>query len=443
MYFIGYDIGSSSVKACLLDGQTGKTVASATSPDTELPILALQAGWAEQDPHTWWEHLVKATAIILKDFKHKEQISAIGISYQMHGLVAVNKEGKPLRNSIIWCDSRAVSIGNHALEEMGKNFCLHHYLNSPGNFTASKLKWVKENEPKIYEQIHKIMLPGDYIAYLLSGKIQTTITGLSEGILWDFAQETIATDLLKHYGIDSSLIPEITDNFKVQATLQESVAHLLGLPLGIPITYRAGDQPNNAFSLQVLHPGEIAATAGTSGVVYGVNKQTNYDPQSRVNNFAHVNHKANDKRIGILLCVNGTGIANSWMRRLASRKELLSYPELNEMASQSEIGAKGIRIYPFGNGAERMLSNQDSGARMEGLQFNIHTINDLLSELWYRNHESDGHECKCSKGRKRKHVFESYFLRSLCKYYRCKCRIIRYRWRTRSCTCCRFGIGAF
>lgn len=378
MYLLGYDIGSSSVKASLVDAQTGKCVSSAFYPKSEAAILAVKPGWAEQDPASWWENLKLATAdIMASSGADPKDIKAVGISYQMHGLVCVDKDQNVLRPSIIWCDSRAVPYGQKAFDEIGHEACLSHLLNSPGNFTASKLAWVKENEPELYAKIHKIMLPGDYIAMKLSGEICTTVSGLSEGMMWDFSEGRTAKMLLDYYGIDESLIPEIRPTFAEQGRVNAAAAAELGLAEGTPITYRAGDQPNNALSLNVFNPGEIASTAGTSGVVYGVLGEVNYDPKSRVNTFAHVNHTADQTRLGVLLCINGTGILNSWMKRNVA-PEGISYAEMNDLAATAPIGSSGVSILPFGNGAERMLENREVGSSIHGVNFNVHSKAHLL-----------------------------------------------------------------
>ena len=372
MFLLGYDIGSSSVKASLVNAETGKCVSSAFFPKTEANIIAVNPGWAEQDPESWWENLKLATqAIMTESGVSAAEIKAIGISYQMHGLVCVDKSQRVLRPAIIWCDSRAVPYGQKAFETIGEERCLSHLLNSPGNFTASKLAWIKENEPAIYEQIYKIMLPGDYIAMKLSGEICTTVSGLSEGMFWDFKNNRVADFLMDYYGFDSSLIADIKPSFAEQGRVSAMTAKELGLKEGTPITYRAGDQPNNALSLNVFNPGEIASTAGTSGVVYGVNGEVNYDPQSRVNTFAHVNHTIDQTRLGVLLCINGTGILNSWVKRNIA-PEGISYNEMNVLASKAPIGSAGISILPFGNGAERMLNNKEIGCSIRGLDFNAH-----------------------------------------------------------------------
>jgi len=372
MYLLGLDIGTSSVKATLLDAATGTNLYSCQSPDAEMEILAPKTGWAEQDPEIWWQHTCLAIkkSISLSGISSSD-IKAIGISYQMHGLVCVDKEMNVLRNSIIWCDSRAVEIGNQAFKEIGSEKCLSHLLNSPGNFTASKLKWVKANEPDIYRRIDKIMLPGDYIAAKLTGDVKTTASGLSEGIFWDFQNQKSATFLLDYYGIESTILSEIVPTFGIQGRVSEIGASAAGLMAGIPVTYRAGDQPNNAFSLNVLKPGEIAATAGTSGVVYGVSDQVQYDPKSRVNTFVHVNNTTDETRNGILLCINGTGILNSWIKKISG--DNLDFNQMNEMASTIIPGSDGLIILPFGNGAERVLENKESGGSIHNLNFNIHS----------------------------------------------------------------------
>ncbi len=358
MYLLGYDIGSSSVKASIVDAQSGKCAASAFYPKSEAPIIALRSGWAEQNPSSWWENLRLATSDVLAaSGVCPRDISAIGISYQMHGLVCVDKDMNVLRPSIIWCDSRAVPYGNMAFDALGHGRCLSHLLNSPGNFTASKLAWVKDNEPDVYSEIYKIMLPGDYIAMKLTGEICTTVSGLSEGMLWDFKEGRPAGFLLDFYGIGEELLPDVRPTFSEQGRVSAQAAAELGLAEGIPVTYRAGDQPNNALSLNVFNPGEIASTAGTSGVVYGVLGEVNYDSKSRVNTFAHVNHSHNDPRLGVLLCINGTGILNSWVRKNII-PEGMSYADMNELAAKAPVGSSGISILPFGNGAERMLENR-------------------------------------------------------------------------------------
>ena len=378
MYLLGYDIGSSSVKASLVNAESGKCVASAFYPKTEAEIIAVQPGWTEQKPEMWWANLKLATQDVMDASSiRKEDIAAIGISYQMHGLVCVDKNQQVLRPAIIWCDSRAVPYGEKAFHSLGEERCLSHLLNSPGNFTASKLAWVKENEPEIYARIDKIMLPGDYIAMKLTGEVCTTVSGLSEGMFWDFKNNEVAKFLMEYYGFDSSLIAAIKPTFSEQGRVTTFAAAELGLKEGTPVTYRAGDQPNNALSLNVFNPGEIASTAGTSGVVYGVNGAVNYDPQSRVNTFAHVNHTAEQTRLGVLLCINGTGILNSWVKRTVVPAGV-SYAEMNELAAQAPIGSGGISILPFGNGAERMLQNRETGCSINGINFNLHTRNHII-----------------------------------------------------------------
>ncbi len=371
-YLLGLDIGSSSVKATLVNVESGASVCSAQSPKEEMPMLAVQPGWAEQDPDLWWHHAVISVKTCLKNIDGAN-VKAIGIAYQMHGLVVLDKNMKPLRSSIIWCDSRAVGIGEKAFSQLGHEYSLKHLLNSPGNFTAAKLRWIKEHEPDVYSRIYKIMLPGDYIALKLTGEATTTSTGLSEGIFWDYQSNGVSQKLLDILEIDRSLLSRQVDVFSEQGSLTQAASDELGLPAGTKISYRAGDQPNNAFSLNVLNPGETAATAGTSGVIYSVTDQNSYDMKSRVNAFIHVNSKADVIRNGVLLCINGTGILNSWLRKNSiGNGNVYSYEQINSIASQSPIGSAGLSVLPFGNGAERILENKDVSASFHGVNFNRH-----------------------------------------------------------------------
>ena len=375
MKTLGIDIGSSSVKVSVLDTLSGECVGSITLPSSEMKIDAPQSGWAEQDPNMWWEYVSQGIKKITAQI-NSEEIHAIGITYQMHGLVCLDREGNPLRKSIIWCDSRAVDIGDKALKEIGNERCLGALLNSPGNFTASKLAWVKENEPLIYEQTYKFMLPGDYIMYKLSGDMSTTQSGLSEQILWDFKEGKMAEFVANHYDISLDKIPNAEPSIGLQARVCESVANELGLSSGTQICYRAGDQPNNAFSLNVMNPGEIAATGGTSGTVYGVTDLPKADIHSRVNTFLHVNHTPKEHRYGVLLCINGTGILNAWIKRLVASE--LSYEQVNEICKDAPAGSDGVIVLPFGNGAERMLQNQYTGSQISGIDLNRHTKAHIL-----------------------------------------------------------------
>jgi xylulokinase len=376
-YFLGIDLGSSSVKLAILDGELGRSIAKVTYPKEEMLISAPQSGWAEQDPNLWWDCIVQGC----KQLGQKidlSKIEGIGISYQMHGLVVVDAEGNPLRPSIIWCDSRAVGIGRTAYLEMDNDYVHNHLLNSPGNFTASKLSWVKENQPEIYSQIDKMMLPGDFIAYRLTGQIQTTPGGLSEAILWDFQQERVSNELLQHFGLDEQVIPQIVPAIGKQAGVSTDTARQLGLKEGTPVCYRAGDQPNNAFSLNVLNPGEVAATAGTSAVIYAVTDQLAGDQQQRINTFQHVSNTTDAIRNGLLLCINGSGISYSWIKKLLGD---IDYPMLNELADPIPLGAEGLMFYPFGNGAERLFDNQTLGAQFVGLDFNRHSKGHMIRAL--------------------------------------------------------------
>jgi len=370
-YYLGLDIGSSSIKAALVEISKGKSLGVVQEPKEEMGMYAQKNGWAEQKPEDWWIHSCNAIKRLKKQHNiSRTQIKGIGISYQMHGLVLVDKAGNPLRKSIIWCDSRAVEIGNKAFEDIGEETCASSLLNSPANFTASKLKWVKDNEPDIYKNIYKFMLPGDYMAYKFSNVINTTISGLSEGVFWDFKKDSVADFLLEYYGLDKALVPDIVETFGLQSVVDEKGEEDSGIAAGTPIYYRAGDQPNNALSLNVFNPGEVVATGGTSGVVYAITNSLSVKENARVNNFAHVNYKkGTDPRIGKLLCINGAGIQYRW---LLNNLDVSSYEDMNILASEIPVGSDGVCLIPFGNGAERMLNNKEIGTRIANLNLNNH-----------------------------------------------------------------------
>ena len=378
MLLLGIDLGTSSVKVSVVDAESQEILATANFPETEAEIISQQPGWAEQSPDVWWENIKQAVLKCNAVGNYNPQdITAIGIAYQMHGLVLIDDEEHVLRNAIIWCDSRAVNIGKAAFTALGEAYCLRHLLNSPGNFTASKLAWVKQHEPHIFEKIHKVLLPGDFVALKLTGDCTTTASALSEGIFWDFEQHAVSGALMNHFGFEENLLPPIAPVFATHGFLKDTVATRLNLKAGIPVAYKAGDQPNNALALNVLEPGEVAATAGTSGVIYGVSNTLSYDPQSRINSFAHVNYAQHaEARIGVLLCINGTGIFNTWMKNLVGGNH--SYASLNHMAALAPVGSEGLLALPFGNGSERMLNNQMVGGQFLNINFNVHGASHML-----------------------------------------------------------------
>lgn len=372
---LGIDIGTSSVKASLVDADSGKTLCRTQSPtSSEIPLQSPYPGWAEQNPEDWWAH----TVICLQELaEHRTlaNVKAVGIAYQMHGLVLVDDQGSPVRPAIIWCDSRAVESGDKLAEAVGPDYCANNLLNPPGNFTASKLAWVAENEPENIERSAAAMLPGDYIAYRLTGEIATSETGLSEMTLWDFPANTFARDLYQATTIEKDLFSRVLPTLVKRRPDSGGLRVQLGLPQDVPVTYRAGDQPNNALSLGVLKPGEAATTAGTSGVVYAVTDQNVFDPQGRVNTFLHVNHTVKEPRLGVLLCLNGCGSLYSWLRRNVLPDG--SFTDLNNLAQEAPVGSEGLLVFPYGNGAERVLGNRAPGASVHGLDFNRHTRSHL------------------------------------------------------------------
>ena len=377
MLLCGIDVGTSSIKVSIVDSANQKVIHSSSYPEIENTISSPEIGFAEQDPEHWWFCVKQAILVCNASNKYNPQdIVAIGISYQMHGLVVIDQDDQVLRPSIIWCDSRATQIGKNAYESIGQDFCLQHLLNSPGNFTASKLAWVKMHEPEVFDKIKYVLLPGDYISGMLCGNFTTTPSALSEGIFWDFQSKSISSELNQYFGFSSTLFPEIRTVFSEHGQISSKIAQELGLNSRVKVTYKAGDQPNNALSLGVLEPGEIATTAGTSGVVYGVSSELKFDKENRVNSFAHVNYTNELDRIGVLMCINGTGILNRWMRD--NFFPFSTYEEMNYLASKSEIGSRGLVCMPFGNGAERIFQNKNIGASFRNLDFNQHARSEII-----------------------------------------------------------------
>ncbi len=380
-HLLGIDLGSSAVKASLIEAGTGRLVAQASSPEEEMAILSPRPGWAEQDPEEWWRNAVAAAGRIrILAPKEMQDVEAVGISYQMHGLVVTDRSGRVLRPAIIWCDGRAVEIGARALREMGVDACMRRLLGGPGNFTASKLAWVRENEPEVFSRVRLAMLPGDWLAARMTGSCSTTASGLSEAALWDFEHDEPARFVLEHFGIPISVIPPVSPAFSVQGEVGAAHSAELGIPRGAKVSYRAGDQINNAFALGALRPGDAAANAGTSGVVYGVTSERKPDPGGRVNTFLHVNHSKMDPRYGVLLCTNGAGGLYRWIRGLLNAGESgpWAYGRMDDQAGKAPPCSGGVLVLPFGNGPERSLGNRNPGASIHGVDFNSHGLPHVL-----------------------------------------------------------------
>lgn len=372
-YLLGLDIGSSFIKAALVDARTRQAVATAQSPAAELPILAPQPGWAEQEPRLWWEHCIAAVRQLESlSPGGLQRVIAVGIAYQMHGLVLLDAQLQPVRPAIIWCDSRAGQIGAEAERALGTAWCLEHLLNTPGNFTAVKLAWVRRYEPELFAQARHALLPGDYIAVQLTGEPATTDCGLSEMALWHATEGRLAHEVLDALALDAALLPPRVPVAGEQGKLTPQAAAQLGLPAGIPLAYRCGDQPNNALALGALDPGEAAATAGTSGVVFAVTDNPLADPRQRVNTFLHVNHSPQQPHYGVLLCLSGAACSYRWLRATLGLAQPPSYSVLNALAEQTPPGADGLCFLPFGNGAERMFGGRSLSAALQQLDFNLH-----------------------------------------------------------------------
>lgn len=380
MYLLGFDIGSSSIKGALIDAESKKTIRVVSAPDREMPIDSPDRGFAEQDPEMWWKYVCRCSNMLMEHHPEaKNRIGAIGLTYQMHGLVLTDDEGKVLRSSVIWCDSRAVSTGRELEEKLDANAFLGSHYNVPGNFTFSKLRWVQKHQPDIFEQSEKFMLPGDYIAFRMTGEIRTSYTGLSEAILWNFKEGKANEDLLRQWDMDPRLIPGHAPSFATQGYVHATAREELGLDSGgkIPVSYRSGDQPNNAWSLNVNEPGVMAGAGGTSGVLYGISEDPVIDLTQRTNSFAHVNYEPERPRIGVLLCINGAGILYSWIRKNITGSDF-SYDELERRATSVAPGADGLQFLPFGNGAERMLQNKPVQAHLMQLDLNRHRQDHII-----------------------------------------------------------------
>lgn len=369
MAFLGIDVGTSSVKVSIV-GEDGVILASATAPaSSERAINSPNPNWAEQNPEDWWEDAQQA--ILNLPLEARLQVEAIGIAYQMHGLVLVDSQFQPVRPSIIWCDGRNIQESQILAESLGLDALENRLLNKPGTLTLAKLAWVAEHEPETLAKAHTFGLPGDFIAYKLTGEWSTTKSGYSEMVGWDFGASIPFEEGFRKAGWKLPL-PEARPNLEEGAPIQKVIAEKLGLPPSARVTYRAGDQPNNAFGLGVLQQGETAISAGTSGVLYGIG-DSSPGLHEGINRFLHVN-----SQIGVLMCLNGVGSALAFARRTWFQNQ--SYEALSELASQANP-ENCPYFFPFGNGAERILSERAFSGFTE-LDFNRHNLPELARSVF-------------------------------------------------------------
>ena len=344
-YVIGIDVGTGGTRAVLVD-EKGAVLASATHE--HLPFASPQNGWAEQDPHDWWNACKQALGKLLEESAvQKTEIAAIGLTGQMHGAVLLDENDEVLRHALIWCDQRTQeecdeldkTVGTKRLVELTSNPALT-------NFTLTKLMWVRTHEPEIWKRFRSFLLPKDYIRLQLTGVRATDVSDASGTLLLDVANRRWSQEMLKATRLDARCLPQLFESQQVVGTITAHAALETGLAEGTPVVAGAGDQAAGAIGMGIVKAGDVSATIGTSGVVFAATDQPFLDPQGRLHTFCH----AIPNRWHVMGVTQAAGLSLRWFRDtfgIVNGVTESPYESLSREASAIPAGADGVLWAPY------------------------------------------------------------------------------------------------
>lgn len=348
-YLLGIDIGTSGTKTVLFD-EAGNTIASALG---EYPLYQPNVGWAEQDPEDWWKATFSTIKAVLgKSGVNPSDVKGVGLSGQMHGAVLLDKDNQVLRKAIIWCDQRSSAECDQITSIIGKERLIEITANPAlTGFTASKVMWVKNNEPEIFEKVKKILLPKDYIRFKLTGEFATEVSDASGMQFMDIPKRKWSSEVLDKLGIDKGLLGDVYESQEVSGKVHKAAAELTGLKEGTPVVGGAGDQAAGAVGNGIVRPGVISSTIGTSGVVFAFSENVSIDPKGRVHTFCH----AVPNTWHIMGVTQGAGLSLKWFRdnfcieekRTAELMGIDPYVLMDQEADRVEAGCSGLIYLPY------------------------------------------------------------------------------------------------
>ena len=349
-HLLGIDIGTSGTKTLICD-EDGKVIATAMA---EHPISSPRPGWSEQDPRDWWDATCKATKVVLKKAKLKPaDVGGIGLSGQMHGSVFLGDGPEPLRLALLWNDQRTAEQCAQIESKAGGREALIELVANPAltGFTAPKILWVRQHEPKVYAKTKHVLLPKDYVRYRMTGEYATEVSDASGMLLLDVANRTWSDKLLSLLGIDKSLLARLHESPEVTGTLHAEGARALGLRDGIPVVGGAGDQAAGAVGNGIVAPGIVSATLGTSGVVFAHSDSPVRDPGGRVHTMCH----AVPGKWCVFGCMLSAGGSFQWFRNqladeevsAAKKKKVDPYELLVAEAQAAPRGSEGLFFLPY------------------------------------------------------------------------------------------------
>lgn len=399
-YVIGIDLGTSATKTVLFD-ENGTAVSSASR---EYPLYQPHNGWAEQKPEDWRDAAIETIARVVKESGvDPEAIKGLGISGQMHGLVMLDEQGEVIRPSIIWCDQRTAKECEEITEKVGAERLIEITANPAlTGFTASKILWVRNHEPENYARCRHILLPKDYVRYILTGDFATEVSDASGMQLLDVPNRCWSDEVLEKLEIDKSLLAKVYESPEVTGHISERAAELTGLSVSTLVVGGAGDNAAAAVGTGIVKDGRAFTTIGTSGVVFAHSSTVTIDPKGRVHTFCcavpgcwHV--------MGV---TQGAGLSLKWFKDnfcedYVAKAEAAGcdpYDFINEDIMETPVGSNKLIYLPYLMGERTPHLDPDCRgvffglsaihkkpdflrAIMEGVSYSLKDCNDILVEM--------------------------------------------------------------
>ena len=349
-YLLGIDIGTSATKIIAID-EGGKLVATASA---HYPISHPQPLWAEQNPAHWWDAVAACCRQIVAQIGN-DDIAAIGLSGQMHGLVMLDQNGAVLRDAMLWNDGRTQQQCDEITEIVGLETLISETANPAlTGFTAPKILWVRQHQPEIYARTHKVLLPKDYVRYELTGEFATEVSDASGTLLLNVPRRQWSHVVCDKLKIDLNLLPRVYESHEISGQISARAAQMTGLKAGTPVVGGGGDQAAGAVGNGIVQSGILSVTTGTSGVVFAFADTPTVDPQLRVHTFCHaVPNKWHV--MGVMLSAGGS---LRWYRDTLARSEksvaahmnIDAYELIAREAETVAPGAEGLLFLPYLSG---------------------------------------------------------------------------------------------
>lgn len=339
-YWMGIDVGTGGSRALLVD-QKGDEVAAVTAPHQDMRME--HPMWAEQDPADWWHAAILAIqGVLAKAGAQGNDVRGIGLSGQMHGLVILDRYGAVIRPALIWCDQRSQPQVDFINATLRRERVVELIANPVlTGFTLPKLLWVRDNEPRSFEEIRKMLLPKDYVRYGLTSEFATDVSDASGTAVFDVAHRRWSHEMMDGLGLDRAILPDVFESSEIAGRVSARGAELTGLALGTPVVAGGGDQACGAVGNGIVRAGIVSCTLGTSGVIFAHTERPAYDPAGRLHTFCHA---VRDKW-HVMSVTQGAGLSLQWFRNQLAATA--TYDELMAEAAAAPAGSQGLFWLPY------------------------------------------------------------------------------------------------